>query len=70
MEAVKAAGVDAELLVAEPNVAEVAGMELTPYEEAYRRADIVVMLTGHTPFRQLPYPEDKAVLDFCGIWKR
>ena len=70
VDAVKASGVDAELLVAEPNVADVAGMELTPYEEAYRRADIVVMLTGHTPFRQLPYPEDKAVLDFCGIWKR
>lgn len=61
---------DAEILVAEPNVTSFPAYILTPYNEAFDRADIVVMLTAHTPFRSLSYPEDKIVLDFCGIWKK
>ncbi|MDE6135566.1 MAG: hypothetical protein K2F79_08325 [Muribaculaceae bacterium] len=44
--------------------------KLTPYEDAYRMADIVVFLTAHTPFRSLPYDENKVILDFCGIFRR
>ena len=61
---------DADILVVEPNVESHPKYELTEYREAFRRADIIVMLTAHTPFRNLEYPEDKIVLDFCGIWKK
>ena len=68
--AVIAENPEAEILIAEPNVASHPKYTLTPYDEAFRRADIVVMLTAHTPFRQLQYPADKVVLDFCGIWRK
>lgn len=70
IDAVIAENPEAEILIAEPNVASHPKYTLTPYDEAFRRADIVVMLTAHTPFRQLQYPADKVVLDFCGIWKK
>ena len=38
--------------------------------EAYEKADIVVFLTAHTVFKELPWREDKVILDFCGIFKR
>jgi UDP-N-acetyl-D-mannosaminuronic acid dehydrogenase len=28
------------------------------------------MLTAHDQFKQLPYNEDKVILDFCGIYKK
>lgn len=59
---------EAEYLVVEPNVKSHPRFELTPYAEAFDRADIVVFLTGHTPFRQLPSEaEGKIIMDFCGI---
>ncbi len=60
----------AELLVVEPNVKQHAKYQLTPTDEAYKRADIVAFLTAHTPFRSLPYCEEKVTLDFCGIFKK
>ncbi len=63
---VAAAGTGAEILVAEPNVATHPDFSLTPYREAFDRADIVVFLTAHTPFKSLPAGEDKLILDFCG----
>jgi UDP-N-acetyl-D-mannosaminuronic acid dehydrogenase len=60
----------AELLVVEPNVKQHAKYQLTPTDEAYKRADIVSFLTAHTPFRSLPYCEEKVTLDFCGIFKK
>ena len=60
----------AEILVVEPNVKEHNVFKLTDYREAYEKADIVAFLTAHTPFRELPWREDKVVLDFCGIFRR
>lgn len=60
----------AEILVVEPNVRENSDFTLTPYEQAYNRADIVAFLTAHTPFRSLPWRDDKTILDFCGIFKK
>lgn len=60
----------AEFLVVEPNVTSHPKYTLTPTDEAFSRADIVVMLTAHTPFKALEYPADKVVLDFAGIWKK
>ena len=42
---------------------------LPDYKEAYDKADIVVFLTAHTPFKELERREDKVILDFCGIFK-
>lgn len=61
---------NARILVVEPNIKEHPEFSLTPYQEAYAEADIVVFLTAHTPFRSLPWREDKIILDFCGIFKR
>ena len=57
---------NADILVVEPNVKEHKVFKLTDYE----KADIVVFLTAHDPFKELPYMEDKVVLDFCGIYRK
>lgn len=61
---------NARILIVEPNIREHPEFSLTPYQEAYDEADIVVFLTAHTPFRSLPWRQDKTILDFCGIFKR
>lgn len=61
---------NASILIVEPNIREHPEFSLTPCQEGYDKADIVVFLTAHTPFRSLPWREDKIILDFCGIFKR
>lgn len=61
---------NADVMVVEPNVQEHNVFKLTDYKEAYSKADIVVFLVAHTPFKSLPYDEKKIILDFCGIYKR
>ena len=61
---------NADILVVEPNVKEHHVFKLTDYKEAYEKADIVVFLTAHDPFKTLPYDENKVILDFCGIYKK
>lgn len=61
---------NADILVVEPNVKEHKVFKLTDYKDAYEKADIVVFLTAHDPFKELPYMEDKVVLDFCGIYRK
>ena len=61
---------NADVIVVEPNVQEHNVFKLTDYKEAYSKADIVVFLVTHTPFKSLPYDEKKIILDFCGIYKR
>ena len=58
-----------DILVVEPNVKEHKVFKLTDYKEAYEKADIVVFLTAHDPFKTLTYRENKVILDFCGIYK-
>lgn len=60
---------NANILVVEPNIKEHKVFKLTDYKEAYQRADIVVMLVAHDPFKTLPYDDGKVILDFCGIYK-
>lgn len=60
---------NANILVVEPNVKEHNVFKLTDYKEAYDKADIV-FLTAHTPFKELPWKDDKVILDFCGIFKQ
>lgn len=61
---------NASILVVEPNIQEHKVFKLTNYKEAYEKADIVVFLTGHTPFKELEWRDDKVILDFCGIFKK
>ena len=61
---------NAEFLVVEPNIKEHNVFKLTPYHEAYEKADIVVFLTAHNEFKQLEWRDDKVILDFCGIFKK
>ena len=61
---------DADILVCEPNISSHKVFKLTDYKEAYEKADIVVFLTDHDPFKSLEWREDKVILDFCGIFKR
>lgn len=61
---------NANILVVEPNVETHNVFKLTDYREAYDKADIVVFLTAHDPFKTLPYANDKVILDFCGIFKK
>lgn len=60
----------ADILISEPNVKEHPVFKLTPYKEAFDKADIVVFLTGHTPFKSLEWTDKKVILDFCGIFKK
>ncbi|MEG1635802.1 MAG: UDP-N-acetyl-D-mannosamine dehydrogenase [Bacteroidaceae bacterium] len=61
---------NAAILVVEPNVETHHVFKLTNYQDAYEKADIVVFLTAHDPFKTLPYDESKVILDFCGIYKK
>ena len=61
---------NADFLVVEPNIEEHNVFKLTPYSEAYEKADIVVFLTAHKEFMQLEWRDDKVILDFCGIFKK
>ena len=61
---------NADILVVEPNIESHNVFKLTNFEDAYEKADIVVFLTAHTPFKSLSYKEDKVILDFCGIFKK
>lgn len=61
---------NANILVVEPNITEHKVFKLTDYREAYDKADIVVFLTAHTPFKELKWRDDKVIMDFCGIFKK
>lgn len=61
---------NADLLVVEPNVKGHKVFKLTNYKEAYERADIVAFLVAHSVFKELPYDEEKVILDFCGTYKK
>ena len=58
---------NASILIVEPNVEEHNVYKLTPYQKAFDKADIVVYLVAHTPFKSLPKNTDKIILDFCGV---
>ena len=60
---------NADILIVEPNIREHNVFKLTDYRIAYEKADIVVFLTAHDPFKALPRCDDKVVLDFCGVFK-
>lgn len=58
---------NADIMVVEPNVESHNVYKLTDYKEAFEKADIVVYLVAHTPFKALPKDSNKIILDFCGV---
>jgi len=58
-----------QVLVAEPNIKTHKTFVLTPYQEAYQRADIVVWLVRHREFLAMPMDDKKTELNFCGVRK-
>jgi len=62
-----AAEAGAEVLVAEPNIVSLPGFKVTPWEEAYRRADVVAWLVAHREFRTLAREAGKVEVDVCGV---
>ena len=59
-----------ELLIVEPNISEHSKFTLSNYQEAYKKADIVVFLVAHNEFKSLVYDDQKVVLDFAGIFRQ
>lgn len=69
-DAIVAAGTGADILIVEPNIESHPHYSLTDAREAFDRADIAVMLTGHSCFRSLDRDSrQREVLDFCGIFE-
>ena len=69
-EVIDRCGQDADIMVVEPNIEQHPIFTLTEAVEAFEKADIVVFLTGHTPFKKLnPNTEGKIIIDFCGLFK-
>ncbi|MDB3938260.1 UDP-N-acetyl-D-mannosamine dehydrogenase [Flavobacteriaceae bacterium] len=61
--------VRADVLVVEPNIDSHNSFNITNFQEAYDKADIVVWLVGHNEFINVSINENKIELDFCGIRK-
>lgn len=61
---------NADFLIVEPNLSDHKVFKLTDYNEAYEKADIVAFLVAHKEFNELPWRDDKVILDFCGVFKK
>tara|TARA_R110002050_G_scaffold293182_1_gene449340 strand:+ start:10386 stop:11606 length:1221 start_codon:yes stop_codon:yes gene_type:complete len=59
-----------EYFIVEPNIEEHKVFKLTNYKYAVEKADIIVFLVAHKEFKILEFPNDKVVLDFCGVLKK
>jgi len=58
-----------EHFIVEPNIKSHSIYKLTEYKEAIKKADIVVLLVAHKEFLNLDIPDEKILLDFCGVKK-
>jgi UDP-N-acetyl-D-mannosaminuronic acid dehydrogenase len=61
---------DAEILACEPNLESFDEFPLASLDEVLQRADIIVGLVAHRPFRNLAriHLEGKMVIDTCGVF--
>lgn len=55
------------VLLVEPNIEEYQDHELSNYQEAFEKADLVIYLVAHKEFYTLPKSKNKLILDFCGV---
>ncbi len=56
-----------EVIISEPNIKSHKTIKLTDYKMAVCEADIIVFLVSHKEFKNLIVPEDKIVIDICGV---
>lgn len=59
---------NADMYIVEPNVKEHKIFKLTDYKFATAQADIIVFLVAHDEFKSIRIANEKAVLDFCGVY--
>ena len=57
------------VIVCEPNIHTHEHFDLVDMTAAVEKADIIVFLVAHKEFFELNIPEEKKVLDFCGVKK-
>jgi UDP-N-acetyl-D-mannosaminuronic acid dehydrogenase len=59
------------VMVCEPNVSEVDGLDLQPLDVLLEKADILVALVAHKQFKRINSSklEEKIVFDTCGVWR-
>ena len=55
--------------IVEPNIESHSVYKLTDYKEVINKADIFVFLVAHKEFLNLDIPDEKILLDFCGVKK-
>ena len=60
---------DVDFRIVEPNIDRHPDFTISDYQKAFAEADIVVYLTAHKQFFELPQQSDKVILDFCGVVK-
>ena len=60
---------DSDFYIVEPNIESHSIYKLTDFNEAYKKADIIVFLVAHKQFKQLNLSSGKIVLDFCGVYQ-
>jgi len=63
----KAEGLD--IIAVEPNIESHKEFEITNYLEAINKADVIAFLVAHKEFKTVQIPQDKILLDFCGVRK-
>ena len=56
-----------DILPVEPNVDSIKGLDLYDVNTALQEGDIIVFLVAHKVFKNIKVPNNKLVLDFCGI---
>ncbi len=61
----KAEGLD--IIAVEPNIESHKEFEITNYLEAINKADVIAFLVAHKEFKTVQIPQDKILLDFCGV---
>ena len=54
-------------LSVEPNLKKEIERELTQMQVAIDKADVLVFLVAHKEFKNITLPENKKILDFCGV---
>src|SRR5690554_3021009 len=59
-----------DFLIVEPNIDDHKVFKLTDYKEAYDKADIIAILVAHNQFKELPWSDDKVILDFAGVFRK
>jgi UDP-N-acetyl-D-mannosaminuronic acid dehydrogenase len=56
-----------DFLIVEPNIKNHEVFKITDCEIAFDMADMVVYLVAHKEFKNLPYSDEKLIIDFCGV---